>query len=156
MTACPSAPHKRVYKTLSLQTSNNQRLRSAGDNDRKSKRFCSIAVLCPSFTWQSQNMRDQITSDKGSQRAWSNCVLCIPFILSGSPNECWLHTCDACVIKTSILGLHSPLVARNNVISRNEHNGQLLALRSLLSKSSIWIKSEIKKWWNIYLSLERA
>ena len=25
--------------------SNNQRLRSAGDNDRRSKRFCSITVL---------------------------------------------------------------------------------------------------------------
>ena len=23
----------------------------------------------------------------------------IPFILSGSPNERWLHTCDACVIR---------------------------------------------------------
>ena len=30
-------------------------------------------------------------------RAWSKCVLCI---LGGSPNECWLHTCDACVITT--------------------------------------------------------
>ena len=27
-------------------------------------------------------------------------VLYIPFILIGSPNECWLHTCDACVITT--------------------------------------------------------
>ena len=26
--------------------SNNQRLWGAGDNDRRSKRFCSIAVLC--------------------------------------------------------------------------------------------------------------
>jgi len=33
-------------------TSNNQRLRSAGDNDRRSKRFWSNAVLCVSFTWQ--------------------------------------------------------------------------------------------------------
>ena len=23
-----------------------------GDNDRRSKRFCSIAVFCVSFTWQ--------------------------------------------------------------------------------------------------------
>ena len=156
MTACPSAPYKRVYKTLSLQTSKTQRLRSAGDSDRKSKRFCSIAVLCPSFTWQIVKTCDQITSDKGSKRAWANCVLYIPFILSGSPNECWLHTRDACVITTSKLGLRAPLVARNNVISRNEHEGQSLALRSLLSKSSIWIKSEIKKWNNIYLSFERV
>ena len=35
-----------------LQTSNNQRLRSKSDNDRRSKRFCSSAVLCVGFTWQ--------------------------------------------------------------------------------------------------------
>ena len=28
-------------------------------------------------------------------------------------NECWLHTCDACVITTCRLGLQAPLVARN-------------------------------------------
>ena len=38
--------------------------------------------------------------------------MCIPFILS--PNECWLHTCDACVTATWRLGLRSPLVARND------------------------------------------
>ena len=52
---------------------NNQRLRSAGDNDRRSKRFCSKAVICVSFKWQmvkthvirlqgveERNVRDQI------------------------------------------------------------------------------------------------
>ena len=34
-------------------------------------------------------------------------------ILGGSPNECWLHTCNACVITSSRLGLRAPLVARN-------------------------------------------
>ena len=33
-----------------LKTSNNQRLLSAGDNDGRSKRFRSNAVLCGSFT----------------------------------------------------------------------------------------------------------
>ena len=33
----------------------------------------------------SQNTRDHITSDRRSKRAWSNCVLCIPFIVSRSP-----------------------------------------------------------------------
>ena len=28
--------------------------------------------------------------------------------------ECYLHTCDACVITTWRLGLRAPLVARNN------------------------------------------
>ena len=40
----------------------------------------------------SQNACDQITSDRRSKHAGLKCVLCIPFILSGSPNECWLHT----------------------------------------------------------------
>ena len=56
-------------------TSNKQRLRSAGNNDRRSKRFCSNAVLCVGFTWQivkthvirlggveGWNVRDQIAS----------------------------------------------------------------------------------------------
>ena len=60
--------------TIVISSSNNQRLRSAGDNDRRSKRFCSSAVLWVSFTWQmvktrvisvrtieSPNTRDQIT-----------------------------------------------------------------------------------------------
>ena len=61
-----------------------------------------------------QNTRDQITSDRMSNRAWSNCVTYMPFILSGSPNECCLHTCDACVITTWRLGLRALLNARNN------------------------------------------
>ena len=52
----------------------------------------------------------------------SKCVLCIPNILSGSPSECWLHTCDACVITTWRLELRAPLVAciiNNNNINNN-------------------------------------
>ena len=65
-----------------------------------------------------QNMCDQITSDRRSKREWSNHVLCIPFmILSGSPNECWLHTCDACIITTWRLEyLRAPLVTRKEVL----------------------------------------
>jgi len=33
-------------------TSNNQRLGSAGDNDRSSNGFCSSAVFCVRFRWQ--------------------------------------------------------------------------------------------------------
>ena len=71
-----------------LYTSNNQRLQSAGDNDRRSKRSSFNVVLCASFTWQMvKSARDQISSDRRSRRAWSNCVLCIPYILRGSPND---------------------------------------------------------------------
>ena len=61
---------------------------NVGDTGQRSKRFCSNAVLCASFTWQIvKNRRDQMTRGRRSKRAWSNCVLCIPFILSWSPNE---------------------------------------------------------------------
>ena len=49
-----------------------------------------------------------------------NCVFGIPFILSGSPNECWVHTCDACVITTWRLGLPAPLVARKKSVQTIE------------------------------------
>ena len=38
--------------TLFIRTSNNQRLRNAGNNDRRSKRFCSNAVVCVNFMFQ--------------------------------------------------------------------------------------------------------
>ena len=47
-----------------------------------------------------KKVRDQITSNRRLQRESSNCVLCIPYILTGSPNRCWLHTCNACIITT--------------------------------------------------------
>ena len=110
---CRSETYKtRISESFSIVTSNDQRLRSAGDNNRRSTRFCSRAVLCVSFTWQMvKNAPDQISSDRRSKHAWSNCVLCTPHILSGSPNECnecWLHTCDVWVIKTCRLGLRAP------------------------------------------------
>ena len=48
--------------------------------------------------------------------------MCIPFILSGIPNKCWLHTCDACIITTWRLGLRAPLVTRNNNNNNNKNN----------------------------------
>ena len=44
---------------LDYQTSNNQRLGSAGDNDRRSKRFCSNAVIRGREV-QGRSARDQI------------------------------------------------------------------------------------------------
>ena len=87
------------------------------------KRFCPNTVLLHKFhLTDGWNMRDQITRGRRSKRSWSNCVLCIPFILSGSPNKCWPHTCDTCVITTLRLGLRAPLVARKKPV-----NGQCLA-----------------------------
>ena len=43
----------------------------------------------------------------------------IPFIPSESPNECWLHTCDACLITTWRLGLRATRGARKYSLSCN-------------------------------------
>ena len=68
-------------KTLKDNTCNNQtRLRSGGDNDRSSSATPCLKI----HVRDSQNTRDQITSDRRFKRAWSNCVTYIPYILSGS------------------------------------------------------------------------
>ena len=79
------------------------------------KRFWTSAALCVSVMWQMAKKKtgDKITSDRRSKRAWSKRVLCIPYILGGGPNECWLHTCHACVITTWRLGLRAIRGARN-------------------------------------------
>ena len=51
--------------------------------------------------------RYQITSDGGSKRDSLDCVLCIPFILSGCLNECWLRACHAISQKITRLQLRS-------------------------------------------------
>ena len=70
-------------------------------------------AFCKFHLTVGQNRRDHITRRRRSKRVRSNFVLCIPFLLSGSPNEWWLHTCEACAITTWGLGLRAPLVARN-------------------------------------------
>ena len=52
---------------LVIKTIDNQRLRSADDNDRRSKCFYSISVLLRKFhVTDSQNIRDQIMSERRS------------------------------------------------------------------------------------------
>ena len=108
------------------KTSNNWRLWSAGDDGWRSnavKCFFSNTVLLHKFhLTDGWNMCDQIMWGRRSKCTWSNCVMCIPYILSTSPNECWLHTCQACVITTWRLGLRAPLVAHKKPV-----NGQCLA-----------------------------
>ena len=100
-----------TWPTVDKKPINNQRLRSADDNGQKSKRFSSNTVLCLGFKWQMVKTRMIRLRGVEGRNVWSKCVLCLPFILSGSPNECWLNTCDACVITTWRLGLWAPLVA---------------------------------------------
>ena len=65
-------------------------------------------------------MRDQITSDRQPKHAWSKYVQCIPYIFSGRPNDCWLHTCDTGVTTTWRLGFQAPLVACKNWLTEEE------------------------------------
>ena len=61
-----------------------------------------------------------ITSDIRSKRMCSKCILCIPYIFCGSPNE-WLHTYNACVITTWRLELQAPLVACDYPLYKYKH-----------------------------------
>ena len=98
----------------------------------KVKRFCfnTVSALCQVSCdrwhhgqtgrgviklWgvESQNMHDQTAFN------------CIPFILSGSPNKCWLHTC---IITTWRLGFQAPLVARNYLKVAGDTLGLLLCI----------------------------
>ena len=98
-------------------TSNIQRLGSAGDDDRRSKRFYSNALLCVSFTWQTVKTRViKLRGVEGRNACDQVRFFAFLFIRSGSPNECWLHTRGACVTRTWRLELRAPLVARNNFI----------------------------------------
>ena len=86
--------------------------------NRKTKRKTLLLHRCASHKFHLIDVpktRDQIPSDQRRSRCeWSNCLLWIPFILiSGSPNECRLHTCDACIIITWRWKLRATLVARN-------------------------------------------
>ena len=56
-----------------IYTSNNRRLQSACENDRRSKRFCfkRLSVLCIS-----QNTRGHIKSDTRSKRASDQIAFC--------------------------------------------------------------------------------
>ena len=69
-----------------------------------------MSALCRFLVTDGQNTCDHITRCRRSKPAWSNCILCIPFILNGSPNKCCPHTCNACIITTWRLGLPAPLL----------------------------------------------
>ena len=67
----------------------------------------------------SQNMHDHITSDSRSRNMHDQIVFCaFHLFFSGSPNECWLHTYDECVITTWRLGLQVTRGASKNALSK--------------------------------------
>ena len=70
----------------------------------------SLCFAYYSFTWQM--LKACMIRLRGVEGQDTR-VLCIPFILSGSPNECWLNTCDTCVITTWRLGSRTPIVTHN-------------------------------------------
>ena len=60
---------------------------------------------------------NQITSDRRYKRRVIRLCSMHSIHCWWSPNECWLHTFQACVIATCRLGLRAPLVARNYAAS---------------------------------------
>ena len=103
---------------------------------------CALHKL---YVTDSQNRRDQIIRDRRSRPLWSNCVLCIPFILSGISNECWLHTCDVCVMISWRLGLRATRGARNKCSVISERVVAIFwPFGHWLDKSSPFIVTPIK------------
>ena len=60
-----------------------------------------------------QSMCDQISSDQGANVSDQIAFCAFHSFLVGSPNERWLHTCDACVLTTWRLEMWAPLFAHN-------------------------------------------
>ena len=113
----------------SSKTSNNQRLRSAGDNETLFLHRCASRKF---HMIDSQNTLDQMTSHRGSKSEWLNWIICIPFIISWSPNESWLHKCDACAKTTWRLGLRLSPAIKNNA----SHVGRVLAILSYVCSAN--------------------
>ena len=104
-----------------LTTSNNQRLPSSGDSDRRSKHFCSIAsVLCVSFTWQMVKTRVIRLRVIEGPNAHDRSAFCAfhSFLVEVQTNAGYIHA-DACVKTTWRLGLWAPLVASKTMAVRS-------------------------------------
>ena len=93
------------------RTTKNQRLQSAGDNDRRLKRFCSNAVLRVDFT--NQMVKTHVIRQRGVEvrNARDQIAFCSfhSFLV-----EVQTNTWHACVITTWRLGLWAPLIAHND------------------------------------------
>ena len=80
-----------------VSTSNNQRLCSAGDNDQRSKRFCSSAVLCVSFTRQivqTRAIRLQVIEVPNGRDQIAFCTL-HSFLVEVQTNNGYMHATHA-------------------------------------------------------------
>ena len=68
----------------------------------------------------SQNMHDQTTRQVIEDPNMHDQIVFCAFhsFFSGSPNECWLHTYDECVITTWRLGLQVTRGASENALSK--------------------------------------
>ena len=72
--------------------------------------LCFGTVKCHMIV---QIAHDQITSASKSKCTWPDCILCIPFILSGSPNKHVIQKCFSCIKATWRLGLWGLLETHN-------------------------------------------
>ena len=83
---------------MNNNTSYNQRVWKGRQVSVFSLEITSLGALHDKFyVIAGQNVHDQITRLIEGPNVHDR-VLCISFILNGSPNDCWLHTCQACTI----------------------------------------------------------
>ena len=89
-----------LKKKITINTSNNQRLRSAGDNDRKVKTLLLQRCALRKFhVTDGQNTRDTITSDRRSRRAYARdrIAFCAfhSFLVEVQTHTGYIHTTNA-------------------------------------------------------------
>ena len=108
-----------LSRVTSLAISNGElasRLRECRPDRSKIKTLLlQRGILSKFHLVEGQNARDQVTTDKRFKRSSSEFILCISLTLSGSLNECWLHSNHASVTITWRLGLYAFIISTINL-----------------------------------------
>ena len=115
-------PQEIPSSLLVLLTSNNQSSGSAVLNEGQNA-LAPTLVICARFTWlkvKRRVIRSRVIEGRKERNQ-------IPFILSWSPNECWFHTCQACVVATWRLGSRSHMVNQEKNKAIDSHDGSVHA-----------------------------
>ena len=112
-----------IIRTINIQQKKEKRNHySIIEQNTLSENYMENIIKCshPKMTGQNDQQDESLTGQVHDQAG--HCPLTGRYfelcILSGSPNECWLHTCSTYIITTWRLGLRAPLVARNNYFAK--------------------------------------
>ena len=114
-------------------------LMSVGDNDRRSKCFCSIAVTFRKFYVQIFNthlIRLRVTEGPNMNDQIESCAF--HSFLEEVQIKCLLPTCDVCIITTWRLGLQAPLVALFSISFGTYNRPQEKLTTMLLQNVGAW------------------